>query len=243
VPQRLRWRLARGVEVRASFTDRTDGDLAIGVDPDVLEARRAAVAPTPWTWLEQVHGAEVVVVRHPGDRAGERADAAVTDVAGAALAVQVADCAPVLLFSPGPRGAVVGAAHAGWRGLVAGVLPATVEAMRRLGATDIGWALGPCVSPAAYEFSGPDLDRLARRLGDAVRGVTSGGAPALDVAAAVRSSLAEAGVDSPPHGPPPPCTATSARHWSHRAAADSARQAGVIWWQCAGADGEGMDGW
>lgn len=239
MPQRLGWRLAGGVEVRARFTDRADGDLAVGVDPEVLEARRAAVAPTPWTWLEQVHGAEVVVVQHPGDCAGERADAAVTDVAGAVLAVQVADCAPVLLFSPGPRGAVVGAAHAGWRGLLAGVLPATVEAMRRLGATDIAWALGPCVSPAAYEFSGPELDRVARRLGESVRGATAGGAPALDVAAAVRSSLAAAGVVAPPQGPPPPCTATGSRHWSHRAAEDAARQAGVIWWQAAGADEEG----
>ncbi|HKY14173.1 MAG TPA: polyphenol oxidase family protein, partial [Microthrixaceae bacterium] len=112
--------------VRHAFTTAADGDFAIDSDPDGLAERRGAIAAAPWTWLRQVHGAEVVVVGAPGDHAGAEADAAVTGVPGAALAVQTADCAPVLLWGDGPTGPVIGAAHAGWRGLYEGVLENTV---------------------------------------------------------------------------------------------------------------------
>ena len=91
-----------------------------------------------------MHGARVVVVEGPGGAAGEAADAAVATSAGAALAVLTADCAPVALASPE---GVLGVAHAGWRGLRAGVVEATVTTMRRLGATRIEAVLGPCVHP------------------------------------------------------------------------------------------------
>ena len=82
------------------FTGRDEGDMGHGgryvVDVDAeVEARRRAVVDRPWTWLRQVHGADVVEVRTPGDGAGTRADAAVTAEAGCVLAVLVADCAPV----------------------------------------------------------------------------------------------------------------------------------------------------
>src|SRR5438876_12396346 len=86
--------------------------------PDVA-TRRRVVVDLRWTWLRQVHGDRVVTVSSPGAGAGSRADAAVTDQAGCALAVLTADCAPVALASP--QG-VLGVAHAGWRGLEAGVL-------------------------------------------------------------------------------------------------------------------------
>lgn len=178
----------------------------------------------PWTWLRQVHGAGVAVVRSPGEAAGVEADAAVTDHAGAALCVLVADCAPLALSSPE---GVVGVAHAGWRGLAAGVVPATVDAMRDLGASRVDVALGPCIHPECYEFSPDDLDHVAGLLGDTVRGKTAAGDPALDVPAAVRAAVAGAGADLV--ADTGPCTACSPEHYSHRARGEVERQAVVVW--------------
>lgn len=183
-----------------------------------MDDRRAALAPTPWTWLRQVHGARVVTVTRPGEHAGEAADAAVTATPGCTLAVQVADCAPIALLGDG----VLGVVHAGWRGLVAGVVPATVEAMRALGAGSVSARVGPCIGPGCYEFGADDLDRVAAVLGDAVRRDGH-----LDVPAAVRVALAAAGVTDVELDPT--CTACSDRHWSFRARADVQRQAVVAW--------------
>jgi hypothetical protein len=114
-------------------------------------------APEMLMGLTQVHGIEVATVREPWvPGAGPRADAAVTDRAGVALGIVTADCAPVL-FADAEAG-VVGAAHAGWRGAVAGVLEATIAAMRALGARTerIAAAVGPCIGQDSYEV-GPDL--------------------------------------------------------------------------------------
>lgn len=105
----------------------------------------------------QVHGAAVATVTHawlPGE--GPRADAMVTAAPGLALGVITADCTPVLLHDP--VAAVTGAVHAGWRGALAGVLEATVEAMQALGAKpgSIRAAIGPSIRQPSYEV-GPDL--------------------------------------------------------------------------------------
>jgi len=204
------------------FTTRADGDLAIG-GVGVAE-RRAAVVDLPWTWLRQVHGAEVVTVTLPGEHAGAAADAAVTAVPGAVVAVQSADCAPVVLLADG----VVGVAHGGWRGLVAGVLPATAQAMRAVGAGPVRALLGPCVHPGCYEFGEASLALVAAELGPAVVGRTTAGAPALDVPAAVTASLAT--VDVPVDTSGSSCTACRPDAlWSHRARADAERQAALAW--------------
>lgn len=110
--------------------------------------------------VRQVHGAEVVVARAPQPRRPRmEADALVTDRCGITLGVLSADCAPVLLVDP--DAGVIGAAHAGWRGALAGVVEATVEAMVGLGAVRerMRAAIGPCIAQASYEV-GPEL--LAR---------------------------------------------------------------------------------
>ncbi|MDO9709806.1 peptidoglycan editing factor PgeF [Paracraurococcus lichenis] len=108
--------------------------------------------------LTQVHGIAVAEVDAQGWREGEgpKADALVTRRPGIALGIVTADCAPVLFADP--AAGVIGAAHAGWRGAVDGVLEATVEAMERLGAARarILAAVGPCIAQASYEV-GPDL--------------------------------------------------------------------------------------
>jgi len=125
----------------------------------VLENRARAAAslgahPARLVGLHQVHGAEVVRVGapwRPGE--GARADAMATDRPGVALGIVTADCAPVLFADA--EAAVIGAAHAGWRGAVAGVLEATIAAMVALGAdaSRIAAAVGPCIAQSSYEVA------------------------------------------------------------------------------------------
>ena len=214
---------------RVAFTGRAEGDMGHGGDPVTsvrpdVAARRRAVVDLPWTWLHQVHGAGVVRVTRAGDGAGTKADAAVTAGAGCAVAVLTADCAPVALAS---REGVIGVAHAGWRGVAAGVIEATVAEMEALGATGIEAAVGPCIHAECYQFGAPELDEVAARLGDAVRATTAAGAPALDLPAAVRAGLARAGVETV--NDIDVCTACSPDHFSWRARRETQRQATVVW--------------
>jgi polyphenol oxidase len=122
--------------------------------------RRLGAAPASLCTVRQVHGADVVVAQSPPqERPSVQADALVTDRPGITLGVLSADCAPVLLADP--DAGVVGAAHAGWRGALAGVIEATVGAMVGLGAlrSRIRAAVGPCIAQESYEV-GPEL--LAR---------------------------------------------------------------------------------
>ncbi len=107
--------------------------------------------------VTQVHGAAVAVVETPwATGAGPRADAMVTRQPGIGLGIITADCAPVLFAGPG----VVGAAHAGWRGALAGVLEATLAAM---GGGPIVAVVGPCIGPASYEVAADLRDAVLAR--------------------------------------------------------------------------------
>lgn len=169
-------------EVR--WTGRAEGDMREAADPT-------------WTRLHQVHGARVVRVDAPGACRGEDADAAVTTVPGAVLAVLTADCAPVALASPE---GVVGAVHAGWRGLAGGVIEATVAEMRALGATQVDAALGPCIHAECYDS---------------------------DVPAGVRAALER--VEARLVHDEDVCTACSSEHFSWRARREDERQAMLVW--------------
>ncbi len=123
-------------------------------------ARMAAaldVAPDAFVTAYQIHSADVVVADTPwSPDARPRADAIVTRTPGLAIGVSTADCGPVLLADAQAR--IVGAAHAGWRGALAGVTDATIAAMERLGAdrVHIAAAIGPTIRQPNYEV-GPDL--------------------------------------------------------------------------------------
>lgn len=144
-------------------------------DPEKVRRNRAAcagvlgVAPESLMGLVQVHGVAVADARTPWtDATRPTADALVTNRPGQAIGVLTADCAPVLFLDA--RAGVAGAAHAGWRGAVAGVLETTIAAMEGLGArrADIAATVGPCIGQASYEV-GPDLrdEVLARDIADA----------------------------------------------------------------------------
>ncbi|MFQ5763493.1 MAG: peptidoglycan editing factor PgeF [Rhodospirillales bacterium] len=134
-----------------------------GDDPDRVAANRAQAmglldaGDGALVTLHQVHSADVAVVEAPWPP-GEAptADAAVTRRPGMALGVLTADCAPVLMADA--EAGVIGAAHAGWRGTLKGVIEAAVEAMCGLGAERgrIAAAIGPCIQQRSYEV-GPEL--------------------------------------------------------------------------------------
>ena len=205
------------------WTGRTEGDLGISAADPRLDQRRQAVFAGEWSWCHQVHGAGVHVVTSPGSVRGADGDALVTTVRDAPLAIFTADCAPVAF---GSANGVAGVAHAGWRGLRAGIVQATVSAMRDLGAVDVVAALGPCVRAECYEFGADELADVATHLGAGVRGLTSCGRPALDVPAGVIAALAD--VDVALIADAGVCTACSTAHFSHRARQDPQRQATVV---------------
>lgn len=131
----------------------------------VQENRRRVAAhlqaPHGLVSLYQVHGREVVTVGEDYDIAQRpKADGVVTKRRGIALGILSADCAPVL-FADAQAG-VIGACHAGWRGALAGVSDATIEAMEQLGAqrTRIQAAIGPCIGQVSYEVSAPFRDEF-----------------------------------------------------------------------------------
>lgn len=211
------------------WTGRTEGDLAVvpGHGGEAALDRLAGLAGRPVAWVHQVHGAGVTLVspgQHPGRGRGENGDALVTRGAEA-LAVMTADCAPVAMSSPE---GIIAAVHAGWRGLMAGVIQAAAATMRALGALRVEAALGPCIHAECYEFQNPELDEVVNRFGADVRAETRTGRPALNLPVAVRAALQEA--DAALVHDVDVCTACAAdRFFSHRARGERQRQAMVLW--------------
>jgi polyphenol oxidase len=166
------------------------GDDAVAVERN----RRALVEnfalPSAPRWLRQVHGTTVAI--EPGFDEPE-ADAAVTRTPGAVLAILTADCLPVVLAAR-ERG-VLAAAHAGWRGLAAGVLEATLEAMDASRENIVAW-LGPAAGPACYEIGREVFDAFVAHDADAECAFTPTRVNhwRVDLYALARIRLARAGV-------------------------------------------------
>lgn len=175
--------------------------------------------------LRQVHGATIRIVTED-DRAGglPDGDGSVSTSPSVGLAVLTADCAAIAL---GSDEGIFAAVHAGWRGLLGGVVEAAAETMRGLGATSVHGAVGPTIHAECYPFSDVDLDSVAARYGDGVRSVSANGQAALDLPATVTAALAAAGVRPAPGVDV--CTSCDDRYFSHRGRADVERQAMVVW--------------
>ncbi|MGE5668695.1 MAG: peptidoglycan editing factor PgeF [Betaproteobacteria bacterium] len=198
----------------------------------VLENRRRIEAwlPSPPHWLDQVHGTQVVRIddAQPAPSEGRiRADAAVTRARGAVLAIRAADCLPVLLCDR--RGEAVGAAHAGWRGLAAGVLENAVAAMDCPASRIVAW-LGPAIGRRAFEVGDEVREAFTAvdpRAATAFAPVKSGKWLA-DLGALARQRLARAGVDDVHGGGM--CTLSDPLRWfSYRRDRTAGRMAALIW--------------
>lgn len=216
--------------VDVAFTD-SSLDLQ-GMRPDLPSelGRLEAELGLPFARLHQVHGdaVHVVVEVPPGGPLGvdrwPDADAQVSTLDEVALMVRVADCVPVLLADA--DAGVVGAVHAGRKGVALDVVTRAVERMRELGAASItGW-IGPHVCGACYEVPAEMRDEVGARLPDAVA-TTSWGTPSLDLGAGVRAQLARAGVAVMDVGG---CTVEDQRFHSYRRdGAAAGRFAGLVW--------------
>ena len=159
-------------------------------------AAALGVAPAGLVTAYQVHGTQVSVVADPWAReAAPKADAMATRTPGVALGILTADCAAVLLADPDAR--VIGAAHAGWRGALNGVVDSAIAAMERLGAVRerIAAAVGPCIGQESYEV---DEAFRARFLDDDPQNdrffAAAGGRPHFDLPGYVRHRLLAAGI-------------------------------------------------
>jgi hypothetical protein len=194
----------------------------------VIENRRqleAALAlPSAPRWLRQVHGVAVAV--EPADDEPE-ADAAVTATPGTVLAILTADCLPVVLAEK--DGGEVAAAHAGWRGLCAGVLEATVAAMRTPADRLVAW-LGPAAGPQAYEIGAEVFDAFTRRDGRARMAFlpTRSGHWRVDLYTLARQRLLDVGVTDV-HGGGLCTISDPSRFFSHRRDGRGGRIATLAW--------------
>lgn len=216
----------------------TGGGLNLGMksdDPvDHVRNNRALVsglAGRPVQWLNQVHGNRVVTVTGSALLdVPPQADAAITGSTEIALAVQTADCLPVLFAAPG----IVGAAHAGWRGLAAGVLDQTVQAMASAGAPvgEIRAWLGPGIGPRCFEV-GPDVhDAFCDRYPLDQRFFAGTGRPGkwlADLAGLARARLLRCGLAGHHVTGGHYCTMSDGRFFSYRRAPRCGRMAAVIW--------------
>ena len=180
------------------------GGLGSNDDPaNVAENRRRmaqvmGATPEHFLSLFQTHSADAVVASGPWENATRpRADAIVTRTEGLAIGITAADCAPILLVDPNAR--VIGAAHAGWKGALSGILESTVEAMERLGAERSGIiaAIGPLIRQHSYEVGGEFVERFIEA--DAENAVffmpsAREGHAMFDLAGFIRTRLENAGV-------------------------------------------------
>ena len=213
-----------------------NGDDAAAVAGNRRQLETALQLPSPPRWLRQVHRTNVV--RFPSPLAGEgdatapgegepEADAAVTATPGSVLAILSADCLPVVFAAK--DGGEIAVAHAGWRGLAAGVLEATVAAMRTPPREILAW-LGPAAGPRAYEIGGEVLDAFVADDARAAIAFTATrpGHWNLDLYALAKLRLADAGVADVYGGGL--CTISDpARFYSHRRDQRTGRMATLAW--------------
>jgi polyphenol oxidase len=200
--------------VRAAVTTRNTSDTEL-----------RALLPSEPLWLRQVHGMKVIDLDTPA--ASPEGDAATTRTPNRVCAIKAADCMPVLLADD--AGTVIGAAHAGWRGLCAGVIEETIRRMGVPGERLVAW-LGPAIGPTVYEVG--DEVRAAFLSRDAQAEIafraTRPGHWLLDLYAVARQRLASTGVERVFGGGY--CTYSEpARFFSYRRDGSTGRMAALIW--------------
>lgn len=190
-------------------------------------ARLGSILPSAPVWLKQVHGTVVVDAAAIAPGIIPEADASYTTKSGVVCAVMAADCMPVLLAAR--DGSAVGAAHAGWRGLCAGVIERTIDAMGVAGHRVQAY-LGPAIGPQAYEV-GEEVRQAFLGHDRAAAGAFSPTRPGhwrLDLYAVARQRLAASGVNSV-HGGLNCTYSESGRFFSFRRDKAGERMAACIW--------------
>lgn len=233
------WPLPRGV--RAAFTTRNGGasgapwdsfNIAthVGDDPAAVAANRERLAqllglPAEPSWLDQVHGIEVADLDARNPDTPVTADASTSTLPGRVCVIMVADCLPVLFASRDGRR--IAAAHAGWRGMAAGVLERTVTALDVAPAELSAW-LGPAISQPYFEVGEEVRAAFAGAADDGCFQANARGRWQADLVGLARRRLAALGVGTISGGAW--CTFTDReRFYSHRRDGKGGRMAALIW--------------
>jgi polyphenol oxidase len=201
-----------------------DDPLAVAENRRIL--RRGAGLPAEPAWLPQVHGVTVTDLDE-GSPADAASDAAITRHSGNVCAILTADCLPIVFATD--TGDTVAAAHAGWRGMAAGVIGATVRAMAIQPERLIAW-LGPAIGPSHFEVGGEVREALLSAdpgAGDAFKANARGKFMA-DLAMLARRQLENLGVNRI-HGGGECTYAHADRYFSYRRDGVTGRQATLIW--------------
>jgi len=200
------------------------GDDPLAVAENRRMLKREAGLPAEPAWLAQVHGVSVADLDQAGPHAA--ADAAVTRIPGKVCAILTADCLPIVFATD--TGDAVAAAHAGWRGLAAGVIGATVHAMAAQPERLIAW-LGPAIGPSHFEVGAEVREAFLSAdpgAGDAF--VNTGGKFMADLAMLARRQLEHLGVNRI-YGDGECTFARADRYFSHRRDGVTGRQATLVW--------------
>lgn len=202
----------------------------VGDDPGRVRDNRArlrAALPREPRWMNQVHGVKVLDADCPNADPLPEADAAVTREPRTVLAIMTADCLPILLCDR--KGEVVAVAHAGWRGLAAGVIENALDSMRVSAANVMAW-LGPAIGPDAYEVGTDVVDAFVGADAGAAESFRAGSAGKYlaDLYGLARRRLSRAGVGSVTGGGF--CTYRDAdRFYSYRRDGRTGRMASLVW--------------
>lgn len=187
---------------RGMFSSLNVGFSSTDSTEDVEENRRRcreALSAEHLLTLLQIHSPNAVIVTEPWLGAGPRADGIATRMRGVAIGVLAADCMPFLFADV--KAGVIGAAHAGWRGALSGILEATIEAMVSIGAREgrIVASVGPCLRPPNFEVGGDVLAAFTRKYQDSEQFFAAGAASdkrQFDLVGFGRSRLFHAGVEN-----------------------------------------------
>jgi polyphenol oxidase len=213
-------------QIRIAYTNAASGSFDLG-STEVQRRRERITGVATVSWLRQEHGTTIrsITDKNPGPVSGDVGDALITNQPDHAVSVITADCAPIALWT---EGGFVGAVHAGWKGLEAGVVEKTIETLRLAsGESNVFAWLGPCIGVECYEFGEPELRLLINRYGPSLQATTATGAAALDMTAGVRAALSNVGAIW--MGSADACTACDERWFSWRARKSSGRQALFVW--------------
>jgi hypothetical protein len=214
-----------------------DGDMAINdlktrensiqeASLSLVEHNAGLVIPTSqhWSFLTQVHGSKNIEVKENGSVLGLEGDALFTAQERKVLTIQVADCVPIALTSNCGAIALI---HAGWKGLLNGVIENASETLQKEFPGDQLAVVGPHIGVCCYEYGRQDLDSFIEMFGTSVAGVTNSLADSLDLMAIVRVILEKRGIELAYKDGS--CTSCDSKFWSYRSSGTQKRQSLFAW--------------
>ena len=229
--------LASGHTAWVAMSEITDGDMAIGdlktrensiqeASQSLLEHNAGLAIPSGqhWSFLTQVHGSKNIEVKKNESVLGLEGDALFTAQEKKVITIQVADCVPLALTSDCGAIAVI---HAGWKGLLNGVIENASEALQEKFPGEQSVIIGPHIGPCCYEYGRKDLDSFIEIFGVSVAGVTGASTDSLDLMAIVGVILEKKGIElSYMDGS---CTSCDSKFWSYRSSGTQKRQSLLAW--------------